>query len=1211
MHTPACRKCGAPLREGAGAILRVRFPDDLLACYALAAQGPGAVVCPRCTHINVLPLPTLLAVSAGDAGNAIFGTPDPDPDATPTPGAKAVRAASALAKRELGQALVVTHGRAQFRRAFIEGVLAPAVQRLNEFILSEQRLDWITEHEDELDQAFFCALWLGSSGAIMVFTAPTSASPPASFVPAAEAPARAAHLRERKSAEQEIASELGELIGFLLVRWARRTLEQRSLQPFIERAPTLLPRVVLSEEVLAATATCLGTVIDGVEPGARGAIAWRYTLDALLALLCAAHGVANPRRRQWSGSALYYDFMRRRDGNSEALLLAPELMVPTIDQPAFWAMFKTIGEGIGLDHLTRENAEDLTRLAESAGRLFPDEMLAQLRFAIRPSGAEAGAGVVAASMGLIADALGPPLKLELLEAAVNGVRQDHPDDLVALAEALVHELDGRAALGPRERSAVLRSLIQTLNETGHPHEAGAIGDVLEALLAQAQAALSDGERATVLNELGNCKRYAGRYAEALALYEQALALTGTDIGDAMARVALRNRAIILRELHRYSAAQAAFAALIPHASPSECRALLTSQAACLLEMGLGREALALLEAQLAQVEGVAASARGVVEFSTVLAFLWTQHGQFDKGMEVLENLVEPASRQGHHLARVAYDCALLMRWTDGGAPDHGRAAALASIASLHRVLARISPVRPMDSITLTAVRMLDRAMLAAGDAQRAEVLLKSLCEKASPALSPRAWILFLLAAGHAGRRGDAQAARHAIEDALRYFQAGLWNASAADDVLSFTAPHAEDAIELVRQALACFGGQRETGALARHAADIRAAPVLTSRLRVALGLAAPLEDLDAEEARLRRLLGDTPAILLQFVGLGEDVAVLRSRLDERGELETQLRSLGMRQDQLEKTVRCLAFALERANPLQGALELGAVPGWDTLAARSAACLDGLPAGLPLVVAAGPVQEVALALALQGAGALCFVPSLAALVALRERRLQGGALAPWQPAQLFSFAAWFDRERPEEARALAGVPQMAATAAERHGVRHDGAAGLAATRARLADGLAGSDLAWIACHGRIEARAEAVDLYVAAGTALPPADLSVINRDLRDEHIVKWQALAALPSSPRVVLSSACSSGLNITNRGGERLGLERPLFAGGTQVFVAPLWPVPTRAIQPLVAQLLERLMAEPAAPLAAHAWKVRAGSLAAGTPGLAAQALAVFGDAL
>ena len=85
----------------------------------------------------------------------------------------------------------------------------------------------------------------------------------------------------------------------------------------------------------------------------------------------------------------------------------------------------------------------------------------------------------------------------------------------------------------------------------------------------------------------------------------------------------------------------------------------------------------------------------------------------------------------------------------------------------------------------------------------------------------------------------------------------------------------------------------------------------------------------------------------------------------------------------------------------------------------------------------------------------------------------------------------------------------------------------------------------------------------------------------------------------------------MLHRGGERLGLARPLLSAGTLAFVAPQWPVPTVEIQDCALAMVRQWLSDPDASLVTAVARQRADAAQSQTPPLAAKALAVFGDGL
>jgi len=306
-----------------------------------------------------------------------------------------------------------------------------------------------------------------------------------------------------------------------------------------------------------------------------------------------------------------------------------------------------------------------------------------------------------------------------------------------------------------------------------------------------------------------------------------------------------------------------------------------------------------------------------------------------------------------------------------------------------------------------------------------------------------------------------------------------------------------------------------------------------------VGLPAVSQDLPGEDERLTQLLSQAPAAIVQFVDMGDDVAVLRTMVDSESTLHTEVRQLGMGAGSLRSINSCLRLVLRSSNPLATGLDLRRVRDWDKLASLLGSCLNDVSTELPLFIVAGPVGEASISIAL-GHRPLCFVPNVSGLVALRKRRLTRFPDLRWSLERWFDFTVWFDSELSAEAEALANIIGQGSMLASAYKMVHEGVRGKDATEKRLLAGLARADIARIACHGRFLPDAEAIDLLVAADGFLPPSNLIEISNS--DAHVVNWQKLAALENAPVAVFSSACDSGIAVINPGGERLGLERPLF---------------------------------------------------------------------
>jgi tetratricopeptide (TPR) repeat protein len=1198
MAADFCSNCNAHVcDQGANAALMVRFPHDVLHCYTALANGPGSAMCPNCSHINTF---DFLSIIVKNGAAAIIGVPEGKSELEET----AVRARDMLLSSAPELEVTVTTTNRDFKRAFLAAFVTPAVVLLNEFSVSKRDLKWMQGREDHFDYAFFTALWLTLTGVVQVFTRQADEYDGAPFVPHEQAPDDARNLVAKREALRNNAETAGAMLGTLLISMAASLPPDGSVAALTARLAVLMPGVFLEDEVLAAAAETIGDMSELLHQDAA-ALPFQYMLELVMAMLCHTYHKTNPRRAEWTEIAFLYEFLLREAGVEAAYVPEPDVMRATLDEQRYWQVMAAFVKRRGLNQLGPTSQDALARLAETVVRIYPDELQARMRLGIKPVAGTTSAQFLATCKKSIDTALNP-INVNLVGLYLHSLYDQAPDVLPDAARFVRQRMAQLPETALAARCYMLCVLIEYLNKSGHAGDAYDISTDLEALIEDPALAQTEPVACAVaLNELGNCRRMAEQYREALALYDHSLALLDVGADDPRARVAMRNRAIVLRELHFYTEAMQVCNALLPYATSTEKRGIIVTQATCLLEMGQSVAASKLLEPQAGELDTVGFEAENVLSVIALLGFLRLQAGRVSEARALLLPAVATATKLKFYSLLLVADLSSLH-------PDSQQDVPLqdAAIDSLHATLIRVGG-GSLDWLVMSVIVSLDHVMTVRGQAERAEQLIRELVERADFELSPRCWQLSLLAAAHAECRGDLARRRADVLAAMLGFQLGLANAAAADDIASYSSPQGQATAHMVTEALDLFSRDECESFALLLAADLRATPVLTSRLRRLVQLPPPLADSQAEHDRLQRLLQATPAVVLQFVGDGQQLSLVCTALDQHGRLQSRVERLPVGQPMVEKAAKSLSFALKTSQTAVRGQGSAHVTGWQELASVLAGLTADLPEGTPLVVVAGPVGEAAISLSIGHRHPVCFVSSVGALISLRERRLASGELDAWRPSRLFTFAAWFDREKPAQVEALAAVAESGAALASAFGLESEHASGKEASGPRLMAGLERADLAWLACHGRILSGAESVDLYVAAGGNLPAADLNQLNESNRSAHLVNWQALAGLAAAPRVVVSSACDSGLTTTNPGGERLGLERPLFGAGAIVLAAPLWPVPTREIQQQVGSIMQHWLAEPDTSFALQAWRARRASIAAGMTALAADAVAVFGDAL
>ncbi len=801
-------------------------------------------------------------------------------------------------------------------------------------------------------------------------------------------------------------------------------------------------------------------------------------------------------------------------------------------------------------------------------------------------------------------------KLEMILASVSSHRQHL---ISSITREAIESVEKLKTLSFVDRAKTIRGIIVTLNHNLQFEEVvGAANKLGQLLVSEEAEQIPAKERAYIFNELGNCLRYACSHEQALIMYDRSLDIIGRDPSNSNVRRGLQNIAIILREQNHFSKARAAFANLKPFARDAELRGLIVSEAICLEEMGLPAEASNLLEDNVSLVEGRHLDNPHILEYSTLQASLLLEMGKIDEAARFTAMLEDYGKRKGYLPATAAAAHIELVKAIHDRERQDSGVALESAIVKMSEIVDKFVDHDSLPTLALMEIRDLDRALNITGQYLFSNELIKKILASLNPEKTPKGWLLHYLMARNFLHLSKEENAFEHIEGGFRYLDRALWSVAANEDVISIYSSLAKDVMELAGLAFRpnCAATQ-QPGAMLRFAVDLRAAPVLSARLRRAVGLPPAGENIAEEDARLRSLLMETPAVVLQFAETVSDVSVVRTWLDGNGQLQTDYRFLGISPESLMKTAARLRLALRSSNPMAPNIAVCHVRGWNELTALLRACLEGVSEELPLYVVAGPIGEAAFQLALEDR-TICFIPSLSSLLALRKRRRELNAsgldirrsLKRW-----FDFAVWFDRERTEETGALSSIGKHGAEAAAAHGLSHDAAKGRDATAERLLEGLSAADIARIACHGRVLPHAEAIDLLVAADGYLPPADLSELRES--DVHVFGWQRLTGLAKAPTVVISSACDSGLTLVNAGGERIGLERPLFTAGSLVYVAPLWPVPTVAMQKLVANVVDRWLGDDKGSLSDCVALTRPVATKGGLPPLATMALAVFGDGI
>jgi tetratricopeptide (TPR) repeat protein len=667
-------------------------------------------------------------------------------------------------------------------------------------------------------------------------------------------------------------------------------------------------------------------------------------------------------------------------------------------------------------------------------------------------------------------------------------------------------------------------------------------------------------------------------------------------------------------MHCYDEARAIFGGLREETQNVDRLGNVISEALCLINMGQEKNANTLIEQYQSLASGRSMFEPHQLHYWSIKMQLLASTGQIAEAREIARRVINVA-KQLRDPVVVAAVIPILLNTAENEMPTQEREEMLRELIAVCR--SALTSFKGADGVTSTALgftEVLYKALCALGQTTQAITLLEEMGALISPYSTPRSWLIWTwLYELQRDNQNDEEAAK-ALVLSLASLAISLDQVASISDVKTLLTPYTKQVRGLIKDAIFLSSeGPKEHDWLGTLAADLPAAPILSARLRASVKLAIPWLETASEENRISALLHETPAHLVQVAQTGTGIAVLSMSLDNHQNISRTSQLIELDWASVAATIRRLIFRLRNisANASQLDSELGSVKGWPELKSFLASILQQFDPSLPICISPGPIPTAAYTLAAGAGQSVCFVPSVAALIALRARRRASEDGVNWRPRSMFDVAVWRFGDRPNVIDALRSAIDVGATLAQQHGLRYSGCIGENADAKALKHGFANADLARIACHGRLLEEEEAIDLLVASEGLLPPADCVALASHLSKGHVLSWRDLESCEKVPRIVISSACDSGGVIHHQGGERLGLERPLLAAGTICFIAPQWPVPAGPIQSISSTLVETYLSNSNLSLAETLQTTKRQAQIEAFPALASQAFAIFGDGL
>jgi tetratricopeptide (TPR) repeat protein len=1202
--------CGArlPITPPPGTtLLYASFPKEVALVGDLLKGGMTRVYCPQCQQS--WPYHSAVSCLVGPIRTFFAYIPTAIAQEHPEIAIEIRAGFEKIASRFEGSRIEIITDAAQYQKRLAAAISGLVLPLLNGYSLARERGDaeteiWLQQNEDQLDRNFFAGALLFEQQAIP-FTALSVKSG-----------------QEEPTGEKVLQGLHDRVRAMLLLRTLRlaRYLATEGLLGSIEKR---VARVIHPDPVDDYTVILLAEAGSHNEQTDTTPSLHNYAYHAVLAAICDLAKRENPRQPHWAGWYTAFELKRRISSDQssfQGLVVTPAFARRTITPEQFWdqlapriqAAMQQSDEamlGILFDFAKDLGLEDLPRWVSNGIVPILDELPEeQIQSAL--------------------DEVFLPLVLQSPEAfgAARSLLRSLAKRNLSLFMAFGQKL--RASMlahGQVDQSTwVTCYMSEILNELLLHRLAMQALDTWIAELKKAQSwpPASTETYVALLNEEANGLRHIGDPQEALARYDLCRQLLPDDLNVSDVRTNERNRAIVLRETGRVRESLSVLSRLLPHARGAERGLIFSSLATCLGVLGQLHQAEQTLQRALADLPKGRMVDSIRLSLLMNLAPLARQQDNFElAGAAALE--AAKIARRQHNLWLELLAIGLASSSAEqlereGGHHFERIDTALKIVRTVSRMPEAFLPP-PRYDIPLRG--FLAELHEAKGEVAEAERVLEQALARHSESGSDQLWELWAALARYAQMQGKSELARSRLLEARRAVMSLVTQVEAEGDPFALMVEKDLLQYMMAEEFLTAYRESKISAADLRLVADFQASVVLSRHLSP---LAKAGEDAemsvssapDYDEQHLGQLVaqltssGEKIGIVQAFEATSGLYLLLTAIAPDR--VTSTLLPLRFEGNVITQLIRQTSFRLDQCRPAQRNDPLEQVPGWHEFVAalRSELSVYVSP-GTHLCIIPGPLSGLPLQMALGQDYPLSYAPSLAIAQLLHTRRLQMEGGARWRSGTVSDFVVWRVGERPGVIEHF----QSASAALEEKlltlGVQYARTAGVGGTRSALFEVLQTSECVRLSCHGRARAGDLRFELLVAAEGQLPPRDDTALDSERGQGFLVDWQAISELHTCAPVVFSAACASGMAVSVRGRERIGLERPLFRAGTLSYVAPQWPVPVAQIQSLINRIMARYLADLSRPIAWVVFEEVNAAVAEGVPEWVARAVAVHGDLL
>lgn len=720
---------------------------------------------------------------------------------------------------------------------------------------------------------------------------------------------------------------------------------------------------------------------------------------------------------------------------------------------------------------------------------------------------------------------------------------------------------------------------------------------------------------TLLTEEGNALRTLGQKEQALYKYQEIRTLSSDDMTIPNVRVNERNMAIVLRELNKPTEAIKILNCLLSHTELVERSEVLHSLSECFLMIGeISRAADALNDAISVVPKG------NIGDFTRLrllisLGLLEVHKGKTQEAIRTANDALLIAKNLNDTISTGMAAMIFLKAYRSSMRCENTDATNKINeyINILKRIISLPEEYKPQSN-HLTAMQItLAETLAIRGSIDEADKLLDGVVPKAG-SYNSLDWAVLSLRARFASQDGDHEHARTYLNMAHDHILNTVDSLQEQNDNFQLLWDKEYLQAQMAEEFIRAYKADKAKFSDLRRIADFQASLILSRKL---WGDEEKSFEANAYEdnnlCKIAMLETNYKSVdqfsIIQAFKATSGVYMLLTRISE-GSVTNVLTKVGEDIQQIQHLTDLLLNKIRMWSPAREGTPISGCLEWHELSNIIYSKVRSLIApGTILCIIPGPLTGLPLHWILGSDYPLSYFPSLQVALVLHNKRLKLDGGSTWRPRTFSDFVVWRYRERPNIVNCFLLASEKLSRDLLPLGIETQIIKAENGTREALLEALQNQECVRISCHGSSRPHLQRFELLVSVDGELPPADPMAIDSDIGKRFLLNWSDINKLTSCAPIVFSAACSSGISMEFKGGERIGLERPLLRAGALAYISPEWPVPVEDIQGLINNIITRYFGNPKEPLSVSVFKEVNLAIKTGVPEWVARSIAIHGD--